>query len=305
MVGTLALLFTFVSSACAQSWMERPRLAQADLDGDGTVEIIAGGRIGRFLPVDTPLFARTARVEVFGGEGALRTPIASSPNLYVVSDVAAGDVDGDGVAEVVAVGAGRLVVLRLQGASLVIEQSVDVGAPQSPRVAMDGSVVAVAAYRVAPDGDAGNTEIRLYETGVGRLKLSGRIDVDAHVGDLAVGETPDGHRLLLAETGTAEEGGHASTWDVTSPASPVFVWSGPVTAGTRALTVVPLAAQDGPSFLFVALDGSATRCQWRPDGLFVVARSPLGRVDDFLGLSGVQGMAAFKRGTLDVVDLPR
>ena len=103
----IALALVTLASSARGQWIEQVRLARADFDGDGVADVVAGGRIGPFVSADTPIERRRARVEILDGAVSIGRPLASTSDLNVVSDVAAGDLDGDGEPEIVVVGGGR------------------------------------------------------------------------------------------------------------------------------------------------------------------------------------------------------
>lgn len=201
----------------------KPRFARGDVNGDGIDEVIVGGRVGPFRRVTDPVLASQARVEVYIQNGWLLELLWRSPELHVVKDVAAGDLDGDGHAEVVAVGSGRIMLLGLRGDRLEVTQVVDLPSQWTDRIEAedldgDGRAEVIATlYQIESESELGSTEVVNYRWRAGSLEASEILKVPKHVGDLVVGDVDGDNRPeLLLETGLGEEGGevivYRSSW---------------------------------------------------------------------------------------------
>ena len=199
--------------------ISKPRFAVGDVDRDGEMEVIVGGRVGRFLGVDAPWASRRARVGVYRRQGQILKAVAESENMHVVADVSVGDVDGNGVGEVIVVGAGRLRLLAMVGDRLVVRALVQLDGLWTDRVVVgdvvgDGRVdVGVTVYEVAPESEVGQTWIVFYTWEDGAFKRRYQMAVPMHVGDLCL-EDLDGRRgpELILETGAEEEGGEGRVY---------------------------------------------------------------------------------------------
>lgn len=202
-----------------------PRFAEGDLDGDGRDELVIGGRVGPFRPVTDPLGARSARVEVYApNAGGLANPgwfdlQAVSEELRVVEDVAVGDLDGDGRAEVVAVGAHRLVILRYAGGQLSVEDASLLADGRFRRVECadvdgDGNAeVVVVEMLPGNGGEVPNAEIRLCRF-AGDWRDENLLSVAGHVGDICLADFDgDGSVELALEQGGEETGGWVRVFD--------------------------------------------------------------------------------------------
>ncbi|MFC1525248.1 FG-GAP repeat domain-containing protein [Candidatus Latescibacterota bacterium] len=233
----IALLIVAVSLAAAplsaavlelqgSSQISSPRLAAGDLDGDGDDELIAGGRVGPFVPVTEPVGARRAAIEASAmvrlSTGLeLQKPLASYDHLKVVEDVGAGDVDGDGRDEIVAVGDRKICILALRQGRLEVQALHEVESGRLWRVDLadvDGDgrdEMAVAAIEVAADdGDPASSVVTVYDADP-HLAERASLSVDAHIGDLCFGDFDgDGQTQLALELGREEIGGIVQLYDV-------------------------------------------------------------------------------------------
>ncbi len=283
------------SSLFAQR-IEQVRLARADFDGNGVAEVVAGGRVGPYVPSDTPLSVRRARVEVLKDEAGVSEPLAWTADLQVLSDLAAGDFDGDGRPEIVTVGGGRLTVLGKRGRALVPLARIDLdGTTSRVAVATEGDgLIAATVYSIDGDGDTGDTTIELYGWEMDQLEHRGRIALRGHVGDVGFLHI---HNLrgLVAETGGGEEGGDAVVWDVSHPRSPRVIWEGRVNAGRRAL-VVATAGPGSDVVAFGAVDGTVSMCEWTGGALRVRNTVPVGPIGDLVALSPTEWLLATPSG---------
>ena len=197
-----------------------PRFAEGDLDGDGISELVVGGRVGPFRPVTDPVGAKEARIEVYAQEGGWMDPAAASGNLHLVDDVAAGDLDGDGRSEIVAVGDYRIFVLGYEAGALEVRQEEVLALGRFVRVDcadLDGDGRSeVAAAELLPGGgeEVPVTEVRLYRFD-GGWREEGALRLDGHVGDLCLADLDgDGRVELVLEQGAEEIGGRISVYDL-------------------------------------------------------------------------------------------
>jgi len=264
-------------------WIEQVRLGRADFDGDGVAEIVVGGRVGPYVASDVPFSMRRARIEILRDGNTIGAPLATTGELRVLEDVTAGDLDGDGEPEVLAVGGGWLTVFKKDGQQLRNVASLHLGGVTA-RVALSRlGVVAVTVYDIDDEGDSGLTTVSLLALMNGKFVERGDIRVRGHVGDLTFFGLSERRHGLVAETGGGEEGGDASVWDVSLPGSPVPVWSGRVNSGRRALVVTSLGTPH--SVAFGSLDGTVSVCEWTGAGLRVVDNVRLGPVEDLLPMA--------------------
>ncbi|MDA0748875.1 MAG: VCBS repeat-containing protein, partial [bacterium] len=214
----------------------------ADLDGDGIPELLAGGRVGPFRPQTDPASSKHARVDLYRRVNGQMFLLSSSPELHVVEDIAAADLDGDGRTEILAIGAGRLVVLRWNGQDLSVLHTESLPENRAYRVDAadldnDGRAeIAVALYRIHDGAERGDTRVQIYRWTTDRFDLQQNLDIPMHVGDLALAKGP----ALILETGTGEEGGTAVVFRL-YPQHALETWQGPVTENSiRALNLCVL-----------------------------------------------------------------
>ena len=234
-----------------------PRFAEGDLDGDGRAELVVGGRVGPFRPVTDPLEGRRARIAVQFMENGLLRRVVSNDELPVVEDVAIGDFDGDGRAEIVAVGWYRLWTLALKDGELVVLGSEVLAQGQFARVDaadVDGdgrAEVLVTDIVREPGSEVVSTLVSVYRFDRTWQRVA-QMDLQGHVGDLCLGDLSGRGRVSLAlELGGEEVGGVLQVYDFVEFA-PQFSYSQQVTQEhVRALSL-HIRRFSGRSLLAVA-----------------------------------------------------
>lgn len=265
------LILTFVLGVlagplAAQVLLESPRFAAADLDGDGEVEVVVGGRIGPYRA------GPGSRGELqVGGLRAGRISVQSRAVRPVVRDVAIGDYLGDGRPDVFSVGDGWLTLHRYASGRLVEDLSLKLQSDWTDRVAVvglaDRRIVAVTEYAIGPDSDVGETTVRGFEEQGTGLREIWAFILRAHVGDITFLEDGNLAHMVL-ETGTGEEGGDVLLYEVKGRARPVQVWSGRLTNGRRSLSLettdagrqeIVLTSLDGLSSVFTVQESRLVR----------------------------------------------
>ena len=249
-----------------------PRVAFADIDGDGNAELALGGRTGSFSSRDGH---RSARLEVLGEASSV--PLAATM-FDAVRDVAAADFDGDGKEELVVATGRGLAVLAVRDGSLFRVLQTGVPAVSGAAGGMvnrvdcmdvdgDGEVeVAWAENRREPSGEGGATTIlRLASVSAdGYWRLLSDTPLPAHVGDLCFADLDgDGGGELVVETGVEEIGGRLDLFAVAA-GGPELFFSRPADAeARRLLSLSPV--REGSRDLVVAatVDGAVTAFTWR------------------------------------------
>ena len=214
-------LFIFhIGEVWADVGFQKVRFARGDVNGDGVVEVIAGGRVGDPVSVDVPRVARRAGVGVYRINGQLLEPLGVRNDLQVVQDVAAGDLDGNGRVEVVTVGMGRLTVFGWGQDGLTEKTRVSLEGVWTDRVTTgdvdnDGRAeVAATIYRVGADAEIGHTRVVIYRWAGNTLVEDRNWMVGLHVGDIT--GASDG---WIVEVGAGEESGelqglNANGWPI-------------------------------------------------------------------------------------------
>ena len=231
--------------------MTHPRFALGDFDGDGESEILVGGRIGPFLSVDTPRSHRHARVDLFRVENSILQSLAASSELYVVEDVAAGDLDGDGRDEILVVGAGLLTVLDWRDGRLSPRFVKALNSSRTDRidaadVDADGMAeVVVTLYDIQSDSEIGRTEIVLLKWQGGNLNMSNHFYLNGHIGDLCLADLDgQGGPELILETGWGDEGGQVIVYQTSGK---VFQEKGRGQATTERRRSLSMSTTVGPA----------------------------------------------------------
>ena len=208
------------------------RIARADVDGDGVFEILAGGRLGPALAFDVPRSARQAGVGVYVMDGDFLRPVCERGDLQVVADVAGGDVDGDGVDEVVVVGMGVLRVFDVVQRQLVEAGRVTLPNEWTDRVMVadvddDGHFeVGVTVYDIGANAEMGRSEVIFWQWSGQTLQQKMVFNLDGHVGDLCAVRSVNGQSFVVLEVGAGDEGGELQ---VVSPRDGRTIWQGRVT----------------------------------------------------------------------------
>jgi len=262
--------------------ISQPRFASGDVDGDGRDEIIAGGRVGHFMPVDAPLFSRRARVDVYRQAGPLLRLVGRAPELHAVEDMTTGDVDGDGRAEIIAVGFGRLILLTWRKGGLSVHRMKPLALDWTDRVAagdLDGdgrAEVAVTLYDIDADAEMGRTQVIFYRWQGNAFEEWQALDVPFHVGDLALGDLDGvGGQELLLETGAGEEGGDARLYHWQGGRCKE-TWRGPVTDGGRRALNLSIRAGSPGLVAAGATNGGVRLYRFDGNGLRLMGRGPEG-----------------------------
>jgi hypothetical protein len=286
---TFSLLFYLFVGFRGISWAEfglqNVRVARADVDGNGTYELIAGGRIGWAQAADIPAANRSAGVGVYRVEKGLLQPLCERRDLHVVADVAGGDVDGDGIDEVVVAGMGLLTVFEVVNHQLVEIARASLPGDWTDRVMVgdvdgDGQVeVGVTSYSIDSGAEVGRSKVTFFQWANGTLEKRFQFDVSGHIGDLSAMETDDGQGLLALEVGMGDEGGEVR---VLSGQNGQVVWAGEMTTGrVRALSL----DSHGTKLVIGGVDGRVWTATLGPTGL-----SAPGMVHRAIGITGLAWM---------------
>lgn len=243
----LVLYFGAPEALMAEVGFRDVRVAHADVDGDGVFEVVAGGRLGAPVAVDVPRLARQAGVGIYRVMGEVLHPLHERFDLHVVSDVAGGDVDGDGVDEVVVVGMGALTVFEVVNNELVMLTRVMLGANWTDRVMVadvDGDGLAdvgVTRYAIDADAEIGRSEVVFLRWTGQTLREDVVWHLDGHVGDLCALSGDDGRVNVVIEVGMGDEGGRVVVQD--GRLGQVLWQEQLTTGGVRALSLDARGAQ--------------------------------------------------------------
>ncbi|MDA0710526.1 MAG: hypothetical protein O3B73_10010 [bacterium] len=210
-MGLLILTFPLYGVAQADLAIHNVRLARADVDGDGQVEVVAGGPIGAAMAVDVPRNFRVAGVGIYRAAGPLLHPLYERSDLFAVSDVAGGDVDGDGRDEIAVVGMGHLLLLDFIDDRLVDLARVELRSDRTDRVVVidldaDGrSEIGVTVYFLGADSEVGRSEIVFYEWNPEGLRIKSSFSLEGHIGDMSSLPPSDMKSGIALEIGWGDE----------------------------------------------------------------------------------------------------
>ena len=305
----------FAAPSGAFDWMtlrrdmeiSAPRIALADLDGDGDAELAVGGRTGSFSSRGGH---RSARLEVLAG--ASSAPVAAS-TFDAVRDMAGADLDGDGREELVVAGGRGLVVLNLRDGSLLRVPQTGVPAVTGAAgervnrvdcmdVDGDGEVeVAWTGNRWEPSGEGGaGTVLRVASVSAGGFwRLLSETRFSAHVGDLCFADLDgDGRGELVVETGVEEIGGRLDLFAVTGSGPEPFFSRPADGEARRLLSLAPVREGSGDLVVAATVDGAVTAFTWRGREFQGVNwRLPMERGTRVTGIAAAgPGAAASSRG---------
>lgn len=231
-MSILLFFLSFVAVSIEAQELTAARYASADLNADGRVEMILGGRFGPFTSSGGRGVLQIGEVQ-----GTHIRVVSDAGDLPVVRDVAIGDLGQDGRLEVFAVGDGWLKTFAYEDQRLVPLVERRLATDWTDRVAVmtvaGQTLVVVTEYTVRPDRDSGTTRLRGFRAGGGLFEEAWTVSVDTHVGDVAlVASDPD---LMVIETGTGDEGGDFLVYELRDAPTPI--WRGRLTDGRRCLTV--------------------------------------------------------------------
>ena len=210
-----------------------PRVAVADVEGNGNYEVVVAGRVGAFLPATTPAGRHTSRVEVWSSSFSSdsQSPFASLAVAAPIRDVTAADLDGDGRDEIIAAAGAELLIFTLQNGRLLERQRLYASASAASihRVACVASGtdhrvdVAWAESSTAFEAESPGSVVRLAKlvssSHAGMVSTAIQVEssfaVRAHVGDLCLRASGAAGTLQLAiELGLEETGGRVHVYDV-------------------------------------------------------------------------------------------
>lgn len=261
------VLHLLLDVVCADLGLKDVRIARADVDGDGVFEVLVGGRLGPALAVDVPRVGRQAGVGVYRAEGDFLRLICERNDLHVVTDVGGGDVDGDGVDEVVVVGMGVLSVFDVTQGQLVEIAHITLASAWTDRVMVgdvdgDGQMeVGVTVYDIGHNTEMGRSEVVFLHWTGKTLQHKMKFALDGHVGDLCAVKSMDGRSFVALEVGWGDEGGEVQ---IVSPHDGYAVWRNDMTDGH--LRALHLDAQLG-RLAIGGVDGRVWVAQVTSNGL--------------------------------------
>ncbi|HAA78513.1 TPA: hypothetical protein DCE37_25730 [Candidatus Latescibacteria bacterium] len=257
------------------------RGVSTDLDRDGKYELIVGGVVanGRGLIRVGQIHNRSVRL------------VSELPVEVEVRDVATGDIDGDGMPEILTIGAGHLRAYRIEMGEPVALTGRRLRTAWTDRLSSltvsDGVWIASTDYRVERDQDVGETKITGWVATDGQIEQMWSIDIDAHVGDLVLVSKGDDVFLVL-ESGTGDEGGDIRVYNVTG--HPRQVWTHRLTDGVRCRA---LEVTEGNRVAIQPYGGSGSLWQVKGGGDLRRERSlqlsPLGSIVPRVGPDGHPG----------------
>ncbi|SVE35562.1 uncharacterized protein METZ01_LOCUS488416, partial [marine metagenome] len=235
-VATILLCAGLLPGALAGQALEASRSIAADLDHDGELEVITGGRIGPFLSGG----GQGGAIQIGDLHGGRVEIIARVTGITVIRDLAIGNHVAHGDFRVFSVGDGWLRAHRYESGSLLEVAALQLASHWTDRIAVlnrkTTSLVVVTEYVIRPDADVGETVVRAFEARAESLQEIWYLTISAHIGDLAfVGKGDRSH--LILETGTAEEGGDILVFEISGGSQPILTWSGRMTQGSRCLSI--------------------------------------------------------------------
>lgn len=237
--------------------IEAPRFSSGDVDGDGAQELVVAGRLGPFRAVTDYFDSKRARMDVLAWRGDRLVRLWSGPNLHVLNDVAAGDLDGDGRAEIVAIGDYWIYVYRWEHGQATLLWSCMFAQGRALRVDAadldaDGRAELLIAEQVPRfDRDVSPTDLTAYAFDGQSLLPLWTVSSDGHVGDLALTRGLEDETFLFFEEGCEEEGGVIATYRLTGTAATLLDRELLAPGGERVLSLSAETDQAGRRLLAV------------------------------------------------------
>jgi len=236
LVTAILLCAGLLSGVLAGQALEASRSAAADLDHDGELEVITGGRLGPFLSGS----GQGGAIQITDLKGGRVEIVTCVTGMTVIRDVAIGNHIVYGGFRVFSVGDGWLRAHRYESGSLLEVTALQLASDWTDRIAVlnrnTTSLIVVTEYVIRPDSDVGETVVRAFEARAETLQEIWYLTISAHVGDLAfLGEDDRSH--LIVETGTGEEGGDILVFEISGGSRPILTWSKRMTQGNRCLSI--------------------------------------------------------------------